>query len=509
VQVLDARMKHGNSFHAVQLTVTPTPGGDLGRLFLVVFEHARQPALVPGNGSAEAALVRQLEDELRVTRDDLQSTIERLEMANEDLTVSNEEVVSVNEELRSLNEELESSKEELQSLNEELTTVNQQLEVKVRELEVSNTDLRNLLASSDIATVCLDTAFRIKWFTPASQGLFRFIGSDVGRPIRDFSPELGGGGLIDAAKQVLAKLKPVHLEFQDEQGQWFLRRVLPYRGDNDQISGVIVTYTDITESQLAQESLRNLRSDMAATHQRELLERTQKMRTLAAALALAEERERRTLAQDLHDHLGQLIALIKLKAAAMTSLKLSAQRKALDECTTAVDEANRRVRTMTFQLSPPMLYDMGLIPALDWLADEIMHIYKLRVAIHDDGALKPLDPSVSATLFRAVRELLINVAKHAKVETATIAVNVTTAHDEGERLNISVSDAGAGFDPDKLTTNNGRRGFGLLSVRERLGYLGGSMSVVSTPGNGTVVTLSVPLLEDGMPPLEALQKEQP
>ena len=510
VKVLDARMKHGSSFHAVQLTVTPTPGGDLGRLFLVVFEHARQPAMVPGNGSAEGALVRQLEDELRVTRDDLQNTIERLKMANEDLTVSNEEVVSVNEELRSLNEELESSKEELQSLNEELTTVNQQLEVKVRELEVSNNDLRNLLASSDIATVCLDTAFRIKWFTPASQGLFHFIGNDVGRPIRDFSPELGGGGLVDAAKQVLAKLKPVHLEFQTEHGLWFLRRVLPYRGDNDQISGVIVTYTDITETQLAQESLRNLRSDMTAAHQRELRERTQKMRTLAAALALAEERERRALAQDLHDHLGQLIALIKLKAAAMTGLKLSApQRKALDECTTAVDEANRRVRTMTFQLSPPMLYDMGLIPALDWLADEIMHIYKLRVTILDDGALKPLDPSVSATLFRAVRELLINVAKHAKVQTATIAVNVTTAHNEGERLNISVSDAGTGFDPDKLTTNNGRGGFGLLSVRERLGYLGGSMSVVSTPGNGTVVTLSVPMLEDGTKPIEAPQKEQP
>ena len=510
VQVLDARMKHGNSFHAVQLTVTPTPGGELGRLFLVVFEHARQPALVPGNGSAEATLVRQLEDELRVTRDDLQSTIERLEMANEDLTVSNEEVVSVNEELRSLNEELESSKEELQSLNEELTTVNQQLEVKVRELEVSNTDLRNLLASSDIATVCLDTAFRIKWFTPASQGLFRFIGSDVGRPIRDFSPELGGGGLVEAAKQVLAKLKPVHLEFQNEQGHWFLRRVLPYRGEGEQVSGVIVTYTDISESQLAQETLRNLRSDMTATHQRELRERTQKMRTLAAALALAEERERRALAQDLHDHLGQLVALIKLKAAAMTGLKLSApQRQALDECTAAVDEANRRVRTMTFQLSPPMLYDMGLIPALDWLADEIMHIYKLRVAIHDDGAAKPLDPSVSATLFRAVRELLINVAKHAKVQTATITVNVTTAHDTGERLNISVSDAGAGFNPDKLAANNGRGGFGLLSVRERLGYLGGSMSVVSTPGNGTVVTLSVPLLEEGLAAVEAPTKEQP
>ena len=101
------------------------------------------------------------------------------------------------------------------------------------------------------------------------------------------------------------------------------------------------------------------------------------------------------------------------------------------------------------------------------------------------------------------------MAKHAKVQTATITVNVTTAHDEGERLNISVSDAGAGFNPDKLAANNGRGGFGLLSVRERLGYLGGSMSVVSTPGNGTVVTLSVPLLEEGLAAVEAPTKEQP
>ncbi|MDO9147972.1 MAG: chemotaxis protein CheB [Hydrogenophaga sp.] len=497
VQVLDARMKQGACFHAVQLTVTPAPGGDLGRLFLVVFEHARQPAVVPGNASVEGALVRQLEDELRVTRDDLQSTIERLEIANEDLTVSNEEVVSVNEELRSLNEELESSKEELQSLNEELTTVNQQLEVKVRELEVSNNDLRNLLASSDIATVCLDTAFRIKWFTPASQGLFHFIDSDMGRPISDFSPELGGGGLVDAARQVLTHFKPAHLEFQSAQGRWFLRRVLPYRAENQQVRGVIATYTDITESQLAQEALRTLRADLAATHQRELQERTAKLRTLAAALALAEERERRTLAQDLHDHLGQLIALIKLKAAALSGLKLNApQRQALAECTDAVDETSRKLRAMTFQLSPPLLYDLGLIPALDWLADEILHIYKLRVSIHDDGLAKPLDPSVGATLFRAVRELLINVAKHAQVETATVAVHVTTTHDEGERLNITVSDAGTGFDPDTLSTHNGRGGFGLLSVRERLDYLGGKMRIDSRPGDGTSVTLSVPLLEE-------------
>ena len=192
VNVTDARMKRDNAFQPVQITVTPSPGGDLGRLFMVVFRQAFEHPLLPDAKSAEGTLIRQLEDELRATRDDLQSTIERLEMSNCELTVSNEEVVSVNEELRSLNEELESSKEELQSLNEELSTVNQQLEAKLHELEASNDDLRNLLASSDIATICLDMRFRIKWFSPATQKLFNFISSDIGRPISDFSPALVG-----------------------------------------------------------------------------------------------------------------------------------------------------------------------------------------------------------------------------------------------------------------------------------------------------------------------------
>lgn len=231
-------------------------------------------------------------------------------------------------------------------------------------------------------------------------------------------------------------------------------------------------------------------------HQQTLREHTGQLRALASALALAEERERRSLAQDLHDDLGQMVALIKLKAAAMAAFKLPpAQQHALKECLAAVDETHRKLRAMTFRLSPPMLHDMGLVPALDWLADEIRQVYKLQVALHDDGQPKPLEPSVSTTLFRAVRELLINVAKHAQVHNASVHVNIETVNG-GEQLNISVSDAGTGFNPDAVAPHNGHSGFGLLSVRERISYLGGTMQIISHPGDGTTVLLSMPMLRD-------------
>lgn len=491
--VTNARMKRGEGFEPLQITVTPTPGGELGPLFLIVFQRESKPALIPGDKSAEGALVRQLEDDLRATRDDLQSTIERLEISNEDLTISNEEVVSVNEELRSLNEELESSKEELQSLNEELTTVNQQLQAKLQELEISNDDLQNLLASSDIATICLDTDFQIKWFSPATQKLFNFIPSDVGRPIRNFASVFGGADLIKIAGQVLANAQPVQSEFQSEQGRWFIRRVMPYKIDETRISGVIMTYTDITESRTAAEAARLTNTSLVESQEREreLRERSEKLRALAAALAMAEERERRLLAQDLHDDLGQLVSVIKLKLLALAELELTGpQRQALDECARVVEQAIRTLRTMSFKLSPPMLYDLGLLAALEWLADEIRYVYKLTVRIEDDGAQKVLDPAVGVTLFRSVRELLINVAKHAKVNVATVRASV----EDNQRLAVTVSDSGVGFDPDALPTDNGGPRFGLLSLRERLGYLDGTVSIRSVPGDGTSVTLNVPLL---------------
>jgi len=116
--------------------------------------------------------------------------------------------MSMNEELQSANEELETSKEELQSLNEELITVNNQLHNKVEELEATNNNLANLLSSTDIATLCLDTGFRIKWFTPATMKLLNLIATDVGRPINDIANKFTDRDLLHDGERVLCDSHP-------------------------------------------------------------------------------------------------------------------------------------------------------------------------------------------------------------------------------------------------------------------------------------------------------------
>lgn len=216
-----------------------------------------------------------------------------------------------------------------------------------------------------------------------------------------------------------------------------------------------------------------------------------KLRALSTALALAEERERRALAQDLHDDLGQLLAVIGIKAAAIRAHKMTVpMRQAVEDCSRVVEQANRKLRAMAFQLNPPMLEQLGFSVALEWMADELHRLYQLEVTADDDGTPKPMEPAVSATLFRAVRELLINVAKHAGVDKAA----VSAVRGEGNMLVVTVSDAGTGFDPDAKIPVNGSGGFGLLSLRERLSLLGGAVEIRSIPGEGTSVILKVPLL---------------
>ncbi|MDO8286588.1 MAG: chemotaxis protein CheB [Rhodoferax sp.] len=486
VNVEGARMKHGGAFVSVQITIVPSRTADAGRLFLVVFRRDSQPILVPGDQTDDPTLVRHLEEELKTTRDDLQSTIEQFDLTTEDLRVSNEEVVSSNEELRSLNEELESSKEELQSLNEELTTVNQQLETKVHELETANSDQANLLASSDIATICLDESLRIKWFAPATQRLFNFLAGDVGRPISDMLNAIGDVSLLGAARAVLASQTEVDREFQVENGRWYIRRTLPYLDAAHRICGVIVTYTDITDSHLAIEAEKACRVDLV-----ESSDAVDKLRELSAALAMAEDRERRLLAQDLHDDLGQILAIISLKAAMLEKMDLpDPARTGVVECARTVEQANRKLRSMALQLNPPILDQLGLVPAVEWLADEVNRLHKIEIDIEDDGQPKPMDRAVNAILFRALRELLINVAKHARVAKAVVSM----VRNADETMSLSVSDAGAGFDPQAVVTSADRGGYGLISLRERLGFLGGTLTVRSVPGDGTLVVVTVPLI---------------
>lgn len=492
VVVADAHIKLGSEYQLVKLSVIPAVEEQvLGQTYLVVFEDLPQPAIRFDERDEQTKVVRQLEEELRVTREDLFRAIERKDTSAEELKISNEEVISVNEELRSFNEELESSKEELQSLNEELSTVNQQLQSKVLELENANNDLKNLLSSSDIASLCLDRQLHIKWFTPGIQPLFKLIPTDIGRSISDFAEVLSGDGFISDVKAVLKKHDRVSKELQLPNGSWYLRRVLPYRNEHDAITGTTITFADISEIKHNTEALLASQQLTAQTLEQRVQERTEQLRALSVEITLAEDRERRALARDLHDDLGQVLTVAKIKIAALEKLeKVADLKQRVAEINGILDKAHTAVRSLTFQLSPPILHELGLIAALEWLGEEMHRLYGLAVTINDDGKPKPMTMPVSTILFRAVRELLINVAKHAEVVDARVLTKRL-----GNQILIQVEDAGIGFHPHHKpkSAKDIAAGFGLLSVRERLSYIGGEMRTESVPGDGTIITLLAPL----------------
>ncbi len=491
VDAYDVQMKNSDHFEAVHITVTPQHSDDIGTVFLVVFRKDIRPVTVPIKRAHQGILVRQLEEELQATRDDLLGAVERFEENNEALQASNERSLLSNEELRSLNEELESSKEEMQSLNEELTTVNQQLEVKLQELESSHNDLDNLLDSSDIATICLDLSLRIKWFAPATKKIFNFIASDIGRPISDLLAALNDKELITAVNAMLKKQLIHDCEFQDENGRWFIRRILPYEtGTKDLkvISGVIITYTDITDIHFAIEVAAISKKDL-----REVIERNNKMALVS--VALAEERERKSLAKFLHDDLGQVLAVLALKVVTLQKQTMTASMKVMvEDFASTIEHLNSKMREISFRLSPPMLDQLGIVAALRWVVDEVCSTYSLTITIDDDGIQKPLAPPVIGTVIRAVRELLVNVAKHAKIEKASIVLSKTNDH----FLLISVNDTGTGFDIERRLPIDA---LGLLSTKERIHLLGGMMDINSMPGYGTTVIIKVPLLNIEPPAL--------
>jgi len=362
------------------------------------------------------------------------------------------------------------------------------LQTKLTELEGANNDLKNLLDSSDVATICLDRGLAIKWFTPATRAVLNIIATDLGRPIGDLASTLAGESLVRDARAVLERLVPIETELQSEKGRWFIRRAIPYRTEEERIEGVIVTFTDVTGSRRAAEAAIDARKAMTSSLEDRVRDRTVLVRSLAAELALAEERERQAIARDLHDDLGQVLNVAKLKLdSLLRSGGDSAMEERLRELGELVAQASRSVRSLTFQVSPPVLTELGLVPALQWLGEEMQRGHGIAVEVEDDGAVKPLGQAARSLLFRAVRELLINVSKHAKVTSA----RVETQRNNGA-LVVTVSDAGVGFDAAQVLGPS-PPGFGLLSVRERLEFIGGTTEITSVPGRGTVVTLVVPL----------------
>jgi two-component system CheB/CheR fusion protein len=252
-----ARVRRDNALHPVRLVVRPLKTWHDGPQRLLVTFFERDVAAGSATSEEIAAEVGEetLQAELNTAREDLRLTIEQMEAANEELKASNEEIRSINEELQASNEELETSKEELQSLNEELNTVNNQLQAKVGELEARTDDLNNLLNSTDVATLFLDRALCIRWFTPTMKTLLELRATDIGRPISHFAQRFSGGDLLEDAREVLARLRASDAEVVDDLGRWYIRHIVPYRTASDRIDGVVVTFTNITERKHSEEEL--------------------------------------------------------------------------------------------------------------------------------------------------------------------------------------------------------------------------------------------------------------
>ncbi len=191
--------------------------------------------------------IRHLKQELELTRSRLRASREESEAANEELRAANEELQSINEEYRSTAEELETSKEELQSINEELQTVNAELKTKLDSVSRTNNDLGNLMASTDVGTLFLDSNLHIKRFTPKISELFNIQASDEGRSITDFTHRLDYPDFTRDAQAVLKNLNAVEREISSD-GRWFLTRFRPYRTTDDHIEGIVCTFVDITEN---------------------------------------------------------------------------------------------------------------------------------------------------------------------------------------------------------------------------------------------------------------------
>jgi two-component system CheB/CheR fusion protein len=245
----------------VQRLEEPEP---LRGLVLIVFTDVPAPLETgasnrPGRAGktpAHSARLEELERKYQQARMEAQTIREEMQTSQEELRSTNEEQQSTNEELQSTNEELTTSKEEMQSLNEELQTVNAELQVKVDELSRSNNDMKNLLNSTDIATLFLDNGLKVRRFTTQATKIIQLIPGDVGRPITDLASDLLYPELTADAREVLQKLGFKEKPVNTREGRWFTVRIMPYRTLDDRIDGVVITFTDNTVSKTLEARLR-------------------------------------------------------------------------------------------------------------------------------------------------------------------------------------------------------------------------------------------------------------
>ncbi len=482
---------HGGEPVSFGIVVQPVDG-EGEELFLIYFVDEPAPARAQSTPMSpqEVSRVGELERELEATRVELKGAIRNLEISSEEQKAINEEALSINEEYQSTNEELLTSKEELQSLNEELTALNSQLQETLERQRATSDDLENVLYSTNVATLFLDKQLNIRYFTPATKGLFNIIPGDIGRPLADLSSVAADSALVVDSRAVLRTLTPTERELESQAGVWYLRRILPYRTHDGDVEGVVITFTDITDRRRVSKALEDAKrqAEMANVAKSRFLaaashDLRQPLQTLALLQGLLSKMVTGDEAQKLVDRLDQTLGAISGMLNTLLDLN-------------QIEAGTVRTETVSFPINNllnSMRDEFGYHAQAKGL---VMRVVPCSQFIHSDPHL----------LEQMVRNLLSNALKYTNQGKVLLG-----CRRHGDVLDIEVGDTGIGIPTGEIEAifeeyhqidNDARersRGLGLgLSIVQRLGnMLDHRVSVRSLLGSGSLFRIEVKLAPDG------------
>lgn len=478
-----------------EVSISVSPAHEIAPDFLLVVFQLHEPGSHGREVNAVRAepdpAARQLERELEGMKSHLRDVVEQYEASTEELKASNQELQAMNEELRSATEELETSREELQSINEELTTVNQELKSKVDELGHTNSDLRNLIGATAIATIFLDRDLRITRYTPTAVSLFKLIPTDVGRPLTDLKHRLEYSDLERDAARVLETLTPSEREVRDAENNWYIARMLPYRTVEDRIAGVVLTFVDITERKRAEHLVEESRREAEAANKAKdhfLAVLSHELRTPLTPIVMA--------AQMVGEEPG-------LSDASRESLEMIQRNVKLE--TNLIDDLLdvTRIARGKMEISPaPMDAHDAINRAIAVCQPErVRRQQELNVSLNAERHTIHAD-------FTRIQQVCWNLLQNAAKFTPDKGViDVLTRNSDGHFI-LEVRDSGIGFPPSALATlfdafsqvdssitkRYGGLGLGLAIAKASVEAHGGTISASSDgPMRGAIFTVTLPL----------------
>lgn len=420
-----------------------------------------------------------------------QENVRRLKVAYEQAIIFakrlNQEIRErkrVEEALRKAHEELEMRVEELKEANAQLMKEIEERQRAEQACKASEANYRAIFNAVNDAILVqdvetgdiVDVNWKLFEMYGLSPGDAQHLREDHVEPLSDGEPPYTAEKASEWFKKA-AKGEAQLFEWRakDKRGQQFWVEVNLKRALISGQNRLLAVVRDITDRKAAEQKLITYHD---------------KLRVLASKLSLAEERERRRIATEVHDHIGQNLAFAKIRLGSLAASSRSEKvKEEVKQISHLVDEAIEDTRSLVSELGSPILYELGFVPAADWLAQQMRNRHRVEVDFKDDGEPKPLSDDVQVLLFQALRELLANVLRHARANRAKVSI----VRSEGQ-IRVEVEDHGIGFNPSEIGPGVDQGGrFGLFSIRERLEPLGGHMEVDSKPGQGTRVTLTAPL----------------